>query len=77
MFRDDLEMDDRPLQMDDFPEDDLQIVGIVIDTGKATLYDLGNGYGQWIPNSIVTRVTNQKVYFYDCITLSKPVKLRT
>ena len=77
MFNDDFGMSDCILEMSDYPEDSLQIAGTVIDTGKATLYDLGNGYGQWIPNSIVTRVTNQKVYFYDCISLFKPVKLRT
>ena len=77
MFHDDPEMGAYLIEMGDYPEENLQIVGTVIDTGKATLYDLGNGYGQWIPNSIVTRVTNQKVYYYDCITLFKPVKLRT
>lgn len=77
MFNDDFGMSDCILQMNDYPEDSLQIIGTVIDTEKATLYNLGNGYGQWIPNSIVTRVTNQKVYYYDCITLFKPVKLRT
>ena len=43
--------------------------GLIHETAKAKLFDLGNKKGLWIPKSIIESETNNEVFYYDKITL--------